>query len=255
MTTHVILQARVSSTRLPGKVLKLIIGKAMLAHQIARVQRAKLVDKIIIATSEDRSDDAIAQLCEHLSIPCFRGNLLDVLDRFYQASLAFPSEVIVRLTGDCPLIDSDIIDEVIDAHLNGSNNYTSNCEPASFPDGLDVEVFNYSALKTTWTNAKKPSEREHVTLFIRNHPELFSCGSVQHDTDLSNLRWTVDEKEDFIFVEQIYQALYRPNPAFTFNDILHYLEQYPDVAKINQSFTRNEGLLTSEKKDKEQGYD
>ena len=250
-----ILQARVSSTRLPGKVLKPIIGKAMLAHQIARVQRAKLVDKIIIATSEDRSDDAIAQLCEHLSIPCFRGNLLDVLDRFYQASLAFPSDAIVRLTGDCPLIDSEIIDEVIDTHLNGSNNYTSNFEPASFPDGLDVEVFNSSVLKTTWTNAKKPSEREHVTLFIRNHPELFSCGSVQHDTDLSNLRWTVDEKEDFIFVEQIYQALYGTNPAFTFNDILHYLEQYPDVAKINQSFTRNEGLLTSEKKDKEQGYD
>ena len=255
MTTYVILQVRMSSTRLPGKVLKPILGKTMLAHQIERVQGAKRVDKIIIATSEDSSDNAIAQLGESLLVPCFRGNLADVLDRYYQASLAFPSDVIVRLTGDCPLIDPGLIDHVIDTHLKGNNDYTSNCEPASFPDGLDVEVFNVSALKTAWENAVKPSEREHVTPFIRNHPELFSCGSVQHDTDLSNLRWTVDEKEDFMFVEKVYQALYKTNPAFTFKDILHYLEQHPEIAKINQGFIRNEGLLTSEKIDRELGYE
>ena len=255
MTTHVILQARMSSTRLPGKVLKPIVGKAMLAHQIERVQRANLVDKIIIATSDNASDDAIEQLCNRLNVPCFRGNLPDVLDRFYQASLAFPSDVIVRLTGDCPLIDSGIIDKVIATHLCSNNDYTSNFEPASFPDGLDVEVFNSSVLKTTWTKAEKPSEREHVTPFIRNNPNLFHCGSVQHDTNLSHLRWTVDEKEDFIFVDKIYQALYGINPAFTFKDVLHYLEQHPEVAKINQGFIRNEGLLASQQQDKELGYD
>jgi len=255
MTVIAILQARTSSTRLQGKVLKPILGKPMLQLELERIQKAKLIDKVVIATSKHRSDDGVASLCQTLNIECFRGELDDVLDRYYQASKKYKPKHIVRVTGDCPLIDSDIIDQVIDLHINSNFDYTSNCEPPTFPDGLDIEIFTFKALKNAWKESKKPSEREHVTLFIRNNPDLFTCQNYTYKDDLSYLRWTVDEPEDFEFVTKIYQELYQKKPNFLLKDILLLLEQKPLLKKINNEFIRNEGLLLSKNKDKELGYE
>ncbi len=250
-----ILQARMSSTRLPNKVLKPIMGQPMLAQQIARLKQSKLIDKIIIATSIQADDDAIENLCKTLQIDCFRGDLNDVLARFYHASQAYSPEHIVRLTADCPLTDASVIDAVISTHLTQQADYTSNCQPPTFPDGLDVEVFSAKALAISYQQAKKPSEREHVTQFMRNHAELFTLANYQYHQDLSHLRWTVDEAQDFDFVSQVYQHLYADNPYFTMQDILALLAKKPQLSQINQVFSRDEGLLKSLQQDKEQGYE
>jgi len=250
MTINIILQARTSSTRLPEKVLKDILGKPMLVHQLERLKSLTLVDKIIVATSNDASDDVIEQLCQSVGIHCFRGSLANVLDRYYQASLAYPSDHVVRITGDCPVIDTDIIEQVIQLHLNTAADYSSNCDPATLPDGLDVEVFTFSALQQSWQHAKKPSELEHVTPFMRSHPELFTCQNYTHSPDYSHLRWTVDEPADFELITQIYHELYPNKPMFKLKDMLKLIEQKPHLAAINAHFKRNEGLLKSLQQDK-----
>lgn len=252
--TLIILQARMSSSRLPNKVLMPILGKPMLAHQISRLSGIKTPHRIIIATSKQKSDDAIESLCKQLNINCFRGSLDDVLARYYHAAHAYNDNSniknVVRLTGDCPLIDSEIIDNVIELYLTTEVDYCSNCAPATFPDGLDVEVFSFTALKKAHQLAKKPSEREHVTPFIRNNPALFTTKNYSHTPDLSHYRWTVDEAVDFELVNKIYQALYEKKPDFKLNDIIKLIEQQPQLAKINQNIIRNEGLLKSELADK-----
>lgn len=255
MQVLMVLQARVSSTRLPSKVLKPILGKPMLAHQILRLKKVKLVDKIVVATSVQRDDDDIEKLCNKLKIECYRGKLDDVLDRYYQACLAYKPTHVVRVTGDCPLIDSDIIDQVIKLHLDNNYDYSSNCAPPTLPDGLDVEIFTFSALEKAWLTSKLPSEREHVTLFIRNNPDLFSMQNFSYHNDLSTLRWTVDEAADFEFVTQIYEALYPKNKYFNLRDILTLLQERPNLSTINQHFNRNEGLIKSLMKDKELSHD
>lgn len=255
MKINVILQARFSSTRLPGKVLKNIVNKPMLALQIERIKGAKRIDNIIIATSTEQDDDAIANLCKQLDVTCFRGNLNDVLDRFYCAAEKFPSDHIVRLTGDCPLIEAQIIDQVITLHLKKSADYTSNCLIPCLPDGLDVEVFTHQALVQSWQQAKKPSEREHVTQYIRNHRELFTLADYQYQPDLSKHRWTVDEPSDFELVKQIYQHLYPDNKNFTMHDVLTLLTAQPHLNEINNNFSRNQGLAISKAFDKEQGFE
>lgn len=257
--TLIILQARTSSSRLPNKVLLPILGKPMLSHQIARLKKVKTPHQLIVATSVLASDNSIEALCKQLKINCFRGSLNDVLGRYYQAALANNPENkvknIVRVTGDCPLIDSNIIDQVIDLFSLNQVDYCSNCEPATFPDGLDVEVFSFEALKESNLLAKKPSEREHVTAFIRNNPELFKRTNYSHEPDLSHYRWTVDEPEDFDLINEIYSSLYPNKPDFTLADILDLLQQKPELTKINQQFMRNEGLIRSLIKDKELGYE
>ncbi|MEY8214667.1 MAG: glycosyltransferase family protein [Colwellia sp.] len=258
--TLIILQARMSSSRLPNKVLMPILGKPMLAQQIARLSTVKTPHKLIIATSEQQSDDAIESLCQQLNVNCFRGSLNDVLKRYVQAVHAYsPSynksnlskksknvKTIVRLTGDCPLIDSEIIDKVIDLYLSTKVDYCSNCSPATLPDGLDVEVFSLSALELADKLAKKPSEREHVTPFIRNNPAIFSTANYNHQPDLSHYRWTVDEAVDFEFVTKVYQSLFHKNPYFNLNDIINLMQQQPELVTINQDIKRNEGLIKSE---------
>jgi spore coat polysaccharide biosynthesis protein SpsF len=255
MSVNAILQARFSSTRLPGKVLKRIVIIPMLALQIERIKTAKLIDKIIVATSIEQSDDGISELCKRLSIPCFRGSLDDVLDRFYHATICFPSDHIVRLTGDCPLIEPKIIDQVIALHIKEKADYTSNCFTPCLPDGLDVEVFTNKALMQSWKQAKKPSEREHVTQYIRNHNELFTLADYQHSPDLSIHRWTVDEPSDFELVKKIYQSLYPSKKNFTMEDILALLKQQPDLIELNNQHSRNEGLAASIVEDKEQDFE
>lgn len=245
-----ILQARVSSTRLPGKVLKPILGVPMILRQIERIQRAESIDKLIVATSMEQSDDELVDLCEQYGIECARGSLNDVLDRFYQVAARYKPDHIVRLTGDCPLTDPKIIDEVIQKHLTGHYDYTSNTIEPTYPDGLDVEIFRLSCLERAWQEANIPSQREHVTLFFYQHPELFYIGSVKNTMDLSKLRWTVDELEDFLVVNTIYEQLYPHNSAFSTKDILDYLNNHDNVGDINSRFTRNEGLIKSLEEDR-----
>jgi len=244
-----ILQARVSSTRLPCKVLKPILGAPMILRQIERIKRAEYIDKLILATSTDQSDDELSELCQQHGIECLRGSLNDVLDRFYQVAVRYTPDHIVRLTGDCPLTDPQVIDEVIQTHLSGQYDYTSNTVEPTYPDGLDVEIFRLSCLERAWKEASLTSQKEHVTLFFHQHSELFNIGSVKNTVDLSKLRWTVDELEDFTLVNKIYEQLYPNNSSFSTSEILNYLNSNEDVKEINSHFKRNDGLKKSLQQD------
>ena len=240
-----ILQARVSSTRLPGKVLLPILGKPMLRHQAERILKCKLLDKFILATSNDGQDDAILDICRDLQIPCYRGSLTDVLDRFYQAARGYAPDHVVRLTGDCPLIDPTIVDQLIATYLSEPTDYMSNCVEPTFPDGLDVEAFRFHCLEEAWREARQPSQREHVTLFINRQPERYRVRHFKGKIDLSHLRWTVDESSDFEFAKRVYEELYPTNIAFGMNDVLELLERCPELQTINANIARNEGLVRS----------
>lgn len=240
-----ILQARLSSRRLSQKVLKSILGKPMLLRQVERLKRSKRIDRLIVATSTESSDDDIEKLCSENNIACHRGKLDDVLDRYYQAAKPLNPKYIVRLTADCPLADPDVIDDVISFYMNGNFDYASNTLEPTFPDGLDIEILKYSSLEQTWKEAILPSEREHVTPFIYKNPQRFILGNFEHSSDLSHLRWTVDEPEDFEFVTLIYEALYHQNSAFSMFDILDLLEKKPELSRINNMYARNEGYQKS----------
>lgn len=242
-TVLAILQARMSSSRFPGKVLKPILGRPMLLHQLDRVRRARSLDALVVATSTDPSDDAIEELCVSEHVTCFRGSLDDVLDRFYRVALPFNPQHIVRLTGDCPLADPELIDRVVEFFVAG--NFDVAGTALTFPDGLDVEVLRFAILEYLWRHAVRPSDREHVSLFIHRHPERYRIGRYGGDTDLSHLRWTVDEPQDFELVRRIYEALYPGNPAFTTKDILDLLAAQPDLSEVNRGIRRNAGLERS----------
>lgn len=238
-----ILQARMSSSRLSGKVLKPILDQPMLALQIQRVLNSKKIDKLVIATSEHATDDAIATLCKNLKVDCFRGSLPDVLDRFYQAATKYNAEHIVRLTGDCPLSDAEIIDKVITLHLSTQSDYTTNSilpdDPKNhitFPDGLDVEVITMQCLSKLWRDIKQESYREHVTSYVRLHPEKYTINYLHHPQDLSKHRWTVDEPQDFVLIKNIFKALYPVKPNFNCQDVVDYIERNPTLRQINNEF-------------------
>jgi spore coat polysaccharide biosynthesis protein SpsF len=244
-----ILQVRLSSTRLPGKVLKEIMGYPMLVLQIERLRRVSLFDKLIVATSTDPSDNPLAEFCRNIKIECFRGDLSNVLARFYNAASQYEADTIVRLTGDCPLTDPAVIDGGIKYFQQNDFDYISNTLERTCPIGLDFEVFIYSALKTAYNEAELPSEKEHVTSYIYNHPGIFKIGQYKNNIDLSHLRWTVDEPSDFEFVRQVYEALYPIKPDFTTNDILLLLEKRPELNKINAGIDHSKGYNNSLKED------
>lgn len=244
-----ILQARASSTRLPKKVLRPILGVPMLSHQINRTLKSKLIDKLVVATSNEESDNELTSLVTDLGIDVYRGSLNDVLDRFYNAAKLYSPCHIVRLTGDCPLIDSEVIDKVIQKHLDTKSDYTSNVAPPSFPDGLDVEVMTFDALELAWHSASLKSDREHVTSFMRKPESKLVNLNVKNDIDLSHLRWTVDEPSDFEFVTKVYENLYMPDRTFSIKDILSLLDLVPDLMSINMEHIRNEGYARSLLKD------
>lgn len=240
-----ILQARCSSTRLPNKVLKPLLGKPMILRQIERVRRATLIDELVVATSTDPSDDELARVCSDIGQRVFRGSLDDVLDRVYRAAVACAPDYVVRLTADCPLIDPEVIDDVIRSCQGNNCDYASNGVEPTYPDGLDVEAMRLAALERAWRDAQLPSEREHVTPFIYRHPEIFSICHVRNDVDLSHLRWTVDNPEDFQFVSRVFDALYPNKPAFVTKDILELLASHPDWVELNRHLGRNEGMKKS----------
>ncbi len=220
-----VLQARMSSTRLPGKVMKPILGEPMLSRQIDRIRNCKKIDRLIVATSEDASDNAIEDFCRSRNIECFRGSLNDVLDRFYQAALKYRPSHVLRLTGDCPLLDPLIVDGLITFYETGHYDYASNTIPHTFPDGLDAEIFSVAALARAWKEAVVPYSREHVTPYLYGNPQIFKLGSYRGVTDLSSYRWTVDTEKDYAFVKKVFEALYSKKNDFGIQDVLDLVER------------------------------
>jgi spore coat polysaccharide biosynthesis protein SpsF len=221
MTVLAILQARMSSRRLPGKVMAPLLGQPMMQRQIERILHAQRIDRLVVATSARSDDDPIAELCSGIGQPCFRGALDDVLGRFVGALDAQgPADHVVRLTADCPLIDWHIIDRCVDEHIAAGADYTSNAIERTFPDGLDVEVIRSDALRTANTHAQDSASREHVTPFIYSNPDRFRIRHVRQSEDLAALRWTVDNADDLAFVREVYAHLYERNPRFTSGDVL-----------------------------------
>jgi spore coat polysaccharide biosynthesis protein SpsF len=251
MTITVIIQARMGSTRLKGKIIADICGKPMLWHVINRVKKAKKVDRIILATTKKDEDKITIDLGKKCKIKTFAGSEDDVLDRYYHAAKQSDSNVIVRITADCPLIDPEIIDEMVQYYLdNDELDYVSMGDPNPCPDGLDTEVFTFKSLEKAYYEAKLSSEREHVTPYIWKNPEVFKIGHVfDLKIDLSHFRWTVDEKADLKFVREVYKRLYVEGELFNSKDVLKLLEKEPNLMKINQGIIRNEGYLKSLKND------
>lgn len=231
-----ILQARMSSTRLPGKVMRPLLGEPMVWRQWERILRAKLIDRLVLATSTDTSDDSLAAFAASRGMACFRGSLTDVLDRFASAARAHgPADHIVRLTADCPLADPAIIDAVIARHMETGADYTSNSVERTFADGLDVEVMRWDTLLRAAAEAPPGPAREHVTMHIYRHPEQFRLAALRQTQDQSHWRWTVDTPEDFAMVTRVYQALYPGSPDFRSADIAGFLKAHPDVAALNKA--------------------
>lgn len=224
------------STRLPGKVRLDLAGEPMLARVVHRVQRARLLDEVVVATTTQSDDDAIAQLCAVRGWPCARGSLDDVLDRYFQAALARRAEVVVRITSDCPLIEPELIDQVVGAVLADPPHvdYASNVQPPrTFPRGLDTEVMRFDALERAWREDTNPTWREHVTPYLYRHPERFRIQGVFNAVDLSHLRWTVDTAEDLELVRRIYGFF--GDDTFSWYDVLRLLEWRPEWLEINRS--------------------
>ncbi len=207
----------------------------MLELQLERMQRAGNIGKLVVATSDQSSDDEIVRLCSSLRLDCFRGSLEDVLDRYYQAARQYDPQHVVRMTADCPVIEPRVINATIEKHLKEGHDYTSANIESGWPNGLDVEVMRFETLATAWREARLPDEREHVTPFIKRHPERFRHGHLVSPTDYSGLRWTVDTADDFSFVEQVYEALYPNNPRFTMEDVLDLLRRQPELVEINSA--------------------
>lgn len=241
MKVVAIVQARMGSTRLPGKVLMDLAGRPVLSRVIARLGRAERLDAVVIATTTEPADDAIEEFCAERGWPCFRGSENDVLDRYYQAARAHQADVVVRITSDCPLIDPVLVDHIVDEFLqtDASVDYVSNSLPTdTFPRGLDVEVVRFEALKRAWTEAKDARFREHVTLYIYSHPETFRLRGVVNDVDLSHMRWTVDTKEDLALVRSVYRHF--GDDQFSWRDLLALLDLHPEWLAINRKVRQKE---------------
>lgn len=238
-----VVQARMSSNRLPGKVLADVAAHPMLWHVVRRLRRARLVNKIVVATSENPSDDAIVRFCQQEGIDYFRGSETDVLDRYYRAARAFSADTVVRITSDCPLVDPAVVDKVVQRFLDGGCDYVSNTLRYTYPDGLDAEVFSFAALEQAWREALKDSEREHVTPYLRG--KQFRVANVDNDEPSPrNLRWTVDEPADLEFVRRVF-AGFADDECFGMKEVLNFLNQHAAVQDLNASVVTNEGYCRS----------
>ena len=234
-STVIIVQARMTSTRLPGKVLLPIAGRPMLAYQLERLHRVRQAARTVVATTTNAVDDAIVSVAAALGVACTRGPEFDVLARYAQAARETQASVVVRATADCPLLDPTLIDDAICTFLRepGRYDYVSNMLEPSYPYGMAVEVFSAAALAAADAEATEEAEREHVTPFIYWRPKRFKIGSLTMRPDLSSNRWTVDTKEDFELVSRILETLYPRTPEFCMADVLELLDQHPDWRKIN----------------------
>ncbi len=230
-----IIQARMGSTRLPGKVLLDLAGEPMLVRGVNRTRRAQTLDEVVVATTVKPTDDAIVDLCDERGWPCFRGSEEDVLDRYYHAALAHQADVVIRITSDCPLIAPEIVDRVVWEFLDlqPEIDYACNVLPRrSFPRGLDTEVMRFDVLEQAWREDRNPAWREHVTPYIQRNPDLFRIHGITNDIDYSHMRWTVDTPEDLAFVRCIYEHF--GHDRFSWRELLAVLDEHPEWLEINQ---------------------
>ena len=234
-----IIQARLNSSRLNKKILLKIENKNLLEHLFSQLSYSTHIDKKIIATTINKIDDEIENFAKLQNITFFRGNPLNVLDRYYRCAKFFNLETIVRISGDAPLIDPSIVDKTIEYYKKNNFDYVSNFFNRSYPIGTEIEIFSFKTLEKCWMNAKKSSEKEHVTPFIYNHPELFKIGHIEYKKNISYLHWTVDQIEDFKFVELIFKKI-KKRPILM-DDILELLENEPELLEINKNIDPFEG--------------
>jgi spore coat polysaccharide biosynthesis protein SpsF len=234
MKVVAIVQARMESTRLPGKVLMDLSGETMLSRVVGRVRRAKLINEVLVATTDGAADDAIVAECRKVSVPVSRGDQNDVLDRYFRAAQLSKADVIVRITSDCPLIDPEVTDKTVAAFLEKLPDYASNTLERTYPRGLDTEVISFAALSRAWQVARKPYEREHVTPYIIEHPAEFKHVSVTGYEDFSQHRWTVDTAEDLALVRAIYSRL-NGDGMFSGPAVLDLLQREPELLELNRS--------------------
>ncbi len=249
--TVAIIQARMGSTRLPGKVMMPILEKPLLWHIVERLMSVEAIDKVVVATSDSRKDDRLAEFCDDYSIAFYRGREEDVLDRFYHAAKNFCGEHLLRITGDCPLIDPLVVNRLIDYYFQSKVDFCGVATGAGvagrevvgrYPDGMDAEIFSMDILTMVWREATRDLHREHVTPFIWQQPERFRLEALYPDNgDYSHCRWTVDNLEDFKLVQWIYEQLYSINPCFGMEEILDLLNRQPEKASENRHFIGKEG--------------
>ncbi len=233
-----IIQARMGSVRLPGKILADIEGYPMLSRVLERTRLARTVDELVVATTIKAADEPIVALCQEHGVKCFRGSELDVLDRYYQAALENSADVVVRITSDCPLIDPEVIDKVVSAFLSEPCDYASNCAVRTYPRGLDTEVVAFRALEAAHSDARQSYQRAHVMPYIYEHPGRFKILSVTEDEDYSAYRWTVDTMEDLEFVRAVYDRL--KDKKFLMDDVVKLMEREPELMEINRSTAQKE---------------
>lgn len=247
MRVTAIIQARMGATRLPGKVLLPVLGRPLLAYLVERLGRCRSLTEIVLATTDQDRDDPVAEFARSSGVRLFRGSEADVLDRYYQAAAQVRAEQVMRITADCPLLDPMVCDRVVAEHEAAGADY-SGSDP-SFAEGLDCEVVSFQALERSWREAQLKSEREHVTLHVRNHPERFHCHAVRNATDHSGYRVTVDNPEDYLVVKAVLEALYPARPTFGFAEVKEFLDAHPEIFELNCAIVRNEGLVKSLRED------
>lgn len=235
MKVVAIIQARMNSTRLPGKILYTILNKPLLTYQIERVKRARLIDEIVVATTTNECDEPIIELCQELGVSYYRGSELNVLARYYEAAIAFGASIIVRLTSDCPVIDPYTVDRVIAHYIFHSQeiDYVSNILNRSYPRGMDTEVFSIEALRIAHHETTLQHDREHVTPYMYNNPEHFRLESIRYASNQSHHRWTVDTQEDFQLITKLIETLYPTKSNFTLEDMLALMQRHPAWFDIN----------------------
>jgi spore coat polysaccharide biosynthesis protein SpsF len=233
MNVVAIIQARMGSTRLPGKVLRDLEGETVLARVVNRLRRSRLINELLVATTDHPADDVIVAECRRISAAVCRGDEQDVLDRYFRAAQLAKAEVVVRITSDCPLIDPEITDKTVAAFLEARPDYASNVLIRTYPRGLDTEVMSFAALARVWREARNPYQREHVTPFIYEHPADFRMVSVTGDADYSAHRWTVDTPEDLEFVRGVYARL-KDSATFSWRDVLDLFDREPELMELNR---------------------
>jgi len=251
MSSVAIIQARMGSTRLPGKVMKMVLGKPMLWHIVQRLKLAPGLNAVVVATSDQPADEPICSFCLDSGIPCFVGSENDVLDRFYRAAVHFKADPVIRITADCPFVDPSVVGKLLCLYEEGEFDHLGVATGAGalfldggrFPDGLDAECFSFASLERAWQEAVQPSDREHVTPYIWRNKELFRSGHLKSDRDYSHLRWTVDNEADFKLVSRVYEALYSEDSVFLLEDILAFVADHPELSDLNRDFIGKEGYL------------
>ncbi len=232
MNTVAIIQARMGSSRLPGKVLKDLGGETVLGRVVRRLRGSRQISNIVVATTTEAADKVIVAECDRLKVLCFRGSEQDVLDRYYQAARANAAEAVVRVTSDCPLIDAKLVDETVAVFRDERADYASNVSPRTYPRGLDTEVFTFDALDRAWREAREPHQREHVTPYLYEHPRIFKLASLSGATDYSRYRWTLDTREDLELLRAIYSR-FDGRDDFSWHEALRLMEREPELAELN----------------------